>query len=173
MVKIASVYDLEKFRIFQKYMSFKIFLLGYLCGVSLLLIGILFAFLSMNSYVIYLMMGILLPALMHIYYRFIYLDAIKKNPSLKYGVSQIFTFDELGFELEQTYTYNTLKERYLYKDIYSVVKYREYYFIYVNRSQAFIVSNDNYLLGDEASLDEMFKEYKKDKFIIKRNSKKK
>lgn len=173
MVKIASVYNFEKLKIFQRYMSFKIFLLGYLCGVSLFVIGILFAFLSINSYVVYLLMGVLLPILLHVYYKFTLLEMIKKNPSLKYGITQIFTFDELGFELEQSQTYTSLKERYLYKDIYSIIKYKEYYFIYVNRAQAFIVSNNDYVIGDEAMLDEMFKEYKKERFILKRNSRRK
>ena len=65
--------------------------------------------------------------------------------------------DEQGFSLEQISRGNNFEDRYIYKEILSVVKYRKYYFIYVNRAQAFIVRNEDYILGNEKEFDDLFK----------------
>lgn len=171
-MKIQSIYDINTYKVFLKYTYFKIFILGYICGLVLFLIGIYFAFSSRNSYAMYLLSGILLPLLLHIFYRYNLSESISKNKLLKYGTTQVFTFLDDGFELEQTSSYDLFKERYNYEDIYSIIKYKRYYFIYVNRVQAFIVNNDNYICGNEQELDDLFKKVKKERFIIKRSSKK-
>ena len=169
MVKIRSKYNIEAFKAFQKYSSFKIFILAYICGLSFLGVGIWFAFTSIGSYPLYLLCAVLLPLVLHGYYKFIEFEALK-NKLLRNETHQIFSFDENGFELEQISSGANFKDKYFYSEIYSVIKYKRYYFIYINRAQAFIVKNEDYILGDQYQLDELLKSAIKDKFIIKRNS---
>ena len=171
MITIRSIYDFKSFKVFQRYSSQRIFILGYVCGISLIGIGIWFAFESKSSYIVYLLSGILLPLILHVSYKMLEMENINKNILLRDTTAQIFTFDEEGFSLEQISRQGTFKERYLYDDILSVIKYKRYYFIYVNRVQAFVVNNNDYLLGSEEELDKLFKKVKQDKFVIKRNSK--
>ena len=171
MIKLRSVYDLKIFRAFQRYTLNKIFVLGYLCGLTLLGVGVWFAF-SERSYIVYLLSGVLLPLMLHIFYKFMETDALNKNKYLRDTTMQIFTFDNEEILLEQISKYDSFKDKYRYSDIISIIKYKEYYFLYVNRSQAFIIKNEDYILGNELELDELFKSKKGNRFIVKRNSKK-
>ncbi len=170
MITIHSIYDYKSFKVFQRYSLQKIFILSYICALALVGIGVWFAFDSRSSYIVYILSGILLPFVLHISYKLLELENINKNVLLRDTTAQIFTFDQEGFTLEQIAKQGTFKEKYVYDDILSIVKYKRYYFIYINRVQAFVVVNDNYLLGNEEELDELFKTIKKDKFIVKRNS---
>lgn len=171
MITIRSIYDFKSFKVFQRYSLQRIFILGYVCGISLIGIGIWFAFESKSSYIVYLLSGILLPLILHVSYKMLEMENINKNILLRDTTAQIFTFDEEGFSLEQISRQGTFKERYLYNEILSVIKYKRYYFIYVNRVQAFVVNNNDYLLGSEEELDKLLKKVKQEKFVIKRNSK--
>ena len=90
---------------------------------------------------------------------------------MKDTTMQIFTFNDEEILLEQISKYDSFKDRYRYSDILSIIKYKEYYFLYVNRLQAFIIRNEDYVVGNEEELDKLFKEKKGNRFIIKRNSK--
>lgn len=141
--------------------------MAYICGVVLLAIGILFAFLENKSYLTYLLCGILFPLSMHVYYKVVELENINKNIRLRDGSIQIYTFDEEGIELEQISNYDTFKDKYTYKDIIRIVKYKKYYFLYINRVQALVVNNIDYVYGNEMELDKLFNE-QKGKFFIKK-----
>ena len=173
MIKIRSIYDLKTFKAFQKYSLFKIFILGYICALLFIGVGIWFAFVSRSSYIVYLLSGILLPVLLHVFYRMMEMNALNKNRYLRDTTIQLFSFDEEGFELEQISNYDVFKERYTYNNVLSVVKYKRYYFIYINRVQAFVINNLDYMLGNENELDELFLKLMKKRFIVKKNSKKK
>lgn len=166
MVKICSKYDIKAYKDFQKYQSVKIFILGYICGSFLLATGIYFAFTYRNSYLIYIMSGVLLPVMLHVMYKFKQFEALS-SPLLKYQTSQYFIFDEEQFSLEQVSRGNNFCDRYGYKELLSIVKYKNYYFIYINRAQAFIVRNEDYILGNEEELDNLFIKNLNDKFIRK------
>ena len=170
MIQLRSVYNLKTFRAFQRYTLNKIFILGYLCGIALIGVGIWFAF-SERSYIVYLLSGILLPLMLHVFYKFMEADALNKNIHLRDTTMQIFTFNDEEILLEQISKYDSFKDRYRYSDILSIIKYKEYYFLYVNRTQAFIIKNEDYVVGNEEELDKLFKEKKGNRFIVKRNSK--
>ncbi len=171
-IKIRSKYNLYTFKAFLKFVYIKLFFLAYICGIALIAIGVALAFLSKSSYIVYIFSGVLLPVILHVFYRVMILQAIKRNIGLSEGIIQFFCFNDDGFELEQISHYESFKERYLYKDIYSVVKYKRYYFVYINRYQAFIIENEDYVYGNEEEFDELLKKMKKERFIIKSNSKK-
>lgn len=166
MIKICSKYDIEAYKAFQKYQNIKIFILGYICGAVLVALGVYFAFTYRNSALIYIMGGILFPGVLHLVYKIKQAEAFS-SPLLKYHTSQYFVFDEQGFSLEQISRGNNFEDMYSYKDILSVVKYREYYFIYINRAQAFIVRNEDYVLGNEKEFDDLLEKCLKEKFIKK------
>lgn len=173
MIRLKSIYDINTFKKFQRYMLRHVFALAYVCGILLIGVGVLFAFLSKIAYEVYIVMGIFLPLIVHVFHKMMEVQTISKNVYLKSATVQIFTFDEEGFELEQISKFDAFKEKYLYKEIYSIVKYKRYYFIYVNRVQAFIINNEDYVIGNEEELDKLFFKVKGDRFIIKKNSKKK
>ena len=122
MIKIRSVYDVKIFRAFQRYTLNKIFVLGYLCGLSLIAIGILFAFCERN-YIIYLLSGILLPIMLHVFYKFMEIENLNKNKYLRDTTMQIFTFDDEEILLEQISKYDNFKDKYRYSDIKSNILY--------------------------------------------------
>ena len=101
MLKIRRVYNLKSFRDFQKYTLKKIFLLAYCFGILLLCLGVVFAFLEKKVWSAYLLVGVILPVIMHVYSRVLEIEALTKNSYLKKSVVQFFTFNEDGFELEQ------------------------------------------------------------------------
>lgn len=171
-IKIRTVYNLQTFRYFQKYSFKKIFILAYISAILLVDIGIYFLHLELKSASIYILMGIVFPIMMHIYYKAIEINALNRNPYLKKTLTQLFTFDEDGVFLEQITMDNTFKDKYLYSDILSVIKYKSYYFIYVNRSQAFVILNEDYICGNEKELDNLFKSKLNDSFIKKGKHKK-
>lgn len=168
MLMNKTPYNLDSFKVFQKYMFSKIYVLAYVCGVILVGFGILLAFLDKMGYIIYLVSGVLLPALIHLYHKFSILIAFKRNRYLTANTLQIYSFDEDGFKLEQVSVYDTIKEQYLYEDIYSIVKYKNYYFLFVNRVQAFILEANE----DEQELYELFYRVKGKDFIVKSRNKK-
>jgi hypothetical protein len=172
MITIRSIYDLKTFRAFQRYNLKKIFILAYICALAFIGVGIWFAFTSRSSYIVYLISGILLPVLINVFYKTMELETINRNIYLRDTTIQIFNFNEEGFELEQISKVDTFKDKYTYKDILSIIKYKKYYFIYINRSQAFVINNLDYVVGNEQELDELFKKVKGERFIVKRNSKK-
>ena len=169
---IKSVYDFKAFKTFQKYSLKNLFILIYLCSLAFIGVGIWFAFASRKSYYAYLFIGILLPIVSHVFYRIMENNLINNNIYLRDTTIQVFTFNEEGFEMEQISKINTFIDKYLYKDIYSIVKYKRYYFIYINRVQAFVIHNEDYVSGSEEELDELFKKIFDKRFIVKRNSKK-
>lgn len=171
MIQLRSIYNLKAFRVFQRYTLNKIFILGYLCGLALLGVGVCFIFTD-RSYIIYLLSGVLLPLMLHVFYKFMEIEALNKNKYLRDTTMQIFTFNDEEILLEQISKYDSFKDKYRYSDILSIIKYKEYYFLYVNRTQAFIIKNEDYVIGSEEELDELFKSKKENRFIIKRNSKK-
>ena len=173
MITLRSVYDIKTFKAFQRYSLKRVFILAYSCAVLAIGVGIAFVVFSLKNYLIYFMLGIGLPILMHIFYRAMEVETINRNLYLRDTTMQIFRFNEEGFELEQISKIDTFKDKYTYKDIYSIIKYKRYYFIYINRSQAFIVNNRDYVSGSEEELDKLFKEAKGDRFIVKRNSRNK
>lgn len=172
MIRLRSIYNVDTFKKFQRYMLRYVFVLAYICGILLIGIGVLFAFLSKIAYEVYIVMGIFLPLIVHVFHKMLEVQTISKNIYLKSETIQIFTFDEEGFELEQISKFDAFKEKYLYKDIYSIVKYKRYYFAYINRVQAFIINNEDYIIGNEEELDKLFSKVKGENFIVKRNSKK-
>lgn len=172
MVQIRSEYNINTFCIFQKFSLKKVFVLSYICGLLLLGIGIGFSFAKISNYKVYLFLGIALPLFMYIYYRMIVSLAVNKNVYLQNKTIQIFTFDDQEIKLEQISPNKVFKEKYFYDEIIKIVKYKRYYFLYVNQSQAFIIKNEDYVVGTEEELDEMFKKIKGKNFIVKRSSKK-
>lgn len=171
-MKLQSFYNIQLMRVFHKYTYYKVFILCYVCSLLLIGVGIYLAFTSRELYLAYLLGGILLPVFMHVYYKFIEYDLVNRTAGIKKGIKQIFTFDELGFELNQVSIYQDFNESYRYSDVLSIIKYKCYYFIYINRSQAFVIKSEDYLEGNEEELDALFSKVKKEKFIVKRNSKK-
>lgn len=163
-------YNINTFKVFQKYMFSKIHVLSYVCSAIFIGFAILLAFLGKMMYPIYLAFALLLPTLVHLYHKFSILIAVKKNRHLHLHANtlQIYSFDEEGFELEQVSVYDTIKEKYLYDDIYSIVKYKNYYFLFINRVQAFIVESNE----DEKDLYELFYKVKGEAFIVKGRNKK-
>jgi hypothetical protein len=136
-------------------------------------LGVVFAFLEKKVWSAYLLVGVILPVIMHVYSRVLEIEALTKNGYLKKSVVQFFTFNEDGFELEQISNFDSFKEVYLYKDIIKVIKYKKYYFMYINRAQAFIVNNEDYVYGNEEEFDRLFKEVKGERFILKTRKKRK
>lgn len=173
MITIRSVYDITSFRVFQKHTLFKIFILSYICSILLLVTGVLLIYFQKQNYAMYLLSGVCLPIGVHVIYKIQEVETINKKRLLRDTTMQIFTFDEEGFSLEQISLQETFKENYLYSDIYSIIKYKEYYFLYINRIQAFVIKNEDYIKGNEEELDKLFKKMKNENFIVKRNSKKK
>lgn len=171
MIQLRSVYDLKAYQSFQKYSWKKIYVLTYICSLILILLGILFAFCEKKIYVVYLLLGVLFPVMMHVLPKTMWKIYLNKNIYLRSKTVQIFTFDEEGFELEQVSNIDIFKERYNYSNLLSVIKYKEYYFMYINRSQAFIVCANDFVQGNEAELDELLKTNKKEKFIVKKQIK--
>jgi len=171
MIKVRSIYNLKSFRDFQRYTLKKIFILAYCFGILLLCLGILFAFLEKKVWSAYLLVGVIFPVIVHAYSRVLEIESLNKNIYLKKSVVQLFTFNEDGFELEQISNFDDFKEVYLYKDIIKVIKYKKYYFMYINRAQAFIVNNEDYIYGNEEGLDKLFKEVKGERFVLKTRKK--
>ena len=146
----------------------KIYVLAYVCSVIFVGFAILLAFLDKIVYPVYLIFAVLLPTLVHLYHKFSILIAVKRSKHLNANTLQIYSFDEDGFELEQVSMYDTIKEKYLYEDIYSIVKYKNYYFLFINRVQAFIVECNE----EEKDLYELFYRVKGESFIVKGRNKK-
>lgn len=166
MVRLRSEYNLQSLEVFRKYSYKNIYILSYVCSLLFIGVGILFAFLQKSIYVVYLLLGVLLPILVHLFPKI--MENKFKNVYFKRETVQIFTFDEEGFELEQISNNETFKEKYSYSELLSIIKYKEYYFMYINRSQAFIVCAKDFISGNEEELDELFKKCNKDKFFIKK-----
>ena len=164
MIKIRTKYDIKAYKDFAKYESLKVFILAYLCGMALLVVGIILAFTLKKGFLMYLLSAVLLPVSVHAYYKIKELEALKK-PLLKNDTYQLFEFNEDYFDLEQISRGNNFKDKYFYNEIYSIVKYKKYYFIFINRVQAFIIKNEDYIFGDEEELDEIENEIIKEKIL--------
>ena len=93
MIKVRTKYDLSAYKDFEKYVSFKVFLLAYFCGVASLVIGVILAFTLQKGFAMYLLSAFLLPVSMHAYYKFKEVEVLKK-PLLKNDTYQLFEFDE-------------------------------------------------------------------------------
>ena len=166
MITITSKYDLKIYKEFLKYTYKKVFILTYVSAIVLFLVGIFFAFSNVMGSFMYVFIAIMLPVLVHTYYKSIIFKAMN-SPLLRNDTYQTFIFDNEGMVFKQVSNSDTYTDKYLYKEIYRVIKYKKYYFIYINRVQAFIFNNDDYINGSEHDFDELLKECMQDKYITK------
>lgn len=163
---IKSLYTIESYKAFQKLLYKKIKILSYITSFILVILGVILIYFGFFGYS-YVVLGVALPIFIHVFTRYIENESIKKNSLLMQSVSQTFHFREDRVKLHQTSIVSTFEDEYFYNELVSVYKNKKYYFLFVTRTQAFIVDKEGFISGNEKELDELLKNVLKEKFINK------
>lgn len=161
-----SIYSIDKFKIFQKWLYKKVKLLSYITSFLLVAIWGGLRFLSYDVE-IYLACAFIFPFCVHAFAWFVSYEQIKNNLVLKYGAEQTFEFDEDGVKVKQKSINGEYIYEYIYTDFLNVYKWKKYYFIFVTRTNAFIMDRDTFIVGKEEEFDSMLKQIYGKRFINK------
>ncbi|MBR3891160.1 MAG: YcxB family protein [Bacilli bacterium] len=172
MIINKSLYTIEGYKSFLKLLYKKVKLLSYITSFILFCIGILLMFFGFRGYV-YIVFSLALICFVYFFINILESESIKKNALLISATQQIFTFHEDEFSLVQTSRIGQFEDKYSYSELFSAYKTKEYYFLFVNRTQAFIVDLNGFLEGKEEELDDLLKSKLGDRFINKGTKKNK
>ena len=102
---------------------------------------------------------------MHYFIKLLESENIKKNALLRCGARQTFSFLDECVSISQVSKLGDFNDEYYYKELLSVYKSKEYYFLFITRTQAFIMERNGFVGIGEEEFDTFLKEKIGKKFI--------
>ena len=148
MIVVKTLYTLQGYKLFLRLLYKKVRIFSYITSFLLFSAGLILMFLQLKGYV-YVVFSLSLPFFVQLFINSMENDAMKKNALLISATLQTFCFEDNKFILTQSSRIGEFKEEYFYSELFSIYKTKDYYFLFVNRTQAFIVDINGFIQGNE------------------------
>lgn len=164
---IESSYNTKNYLAFEKYLFRRVRVFVWILAIILLIVGIVLTIFEFKSVSVYFTFPVIMVVAFYVYYHYLSNKLVLSNEYLNKETTQTFEFNEDKVIIKQMVLDKVISEEYDYKSIYMVVRYKEYYFLHINRVQAYIIEDNDFILGDRDSFEDFLKDKFKNKYIKK------